>query len=157
MTASCPPDADQTPQGEEPFIEEIVHGSAVAYCGRAVLILGASGRGKSALCLDLISKGASLVADDRTHVYATPEAVLVDAPATIKGKIEARGVGILRGLAAGPRPLALVVDLDQDEVARLPSIYTSSRFGICLPLLYRVTSSHFSAAILQFLSHGRSA
>ena len=51
MTA---PDADLT----------ILHASTVAIAGRGLLILGASGAGKSALALSLIALGAMLVADE---------------------------------------------------------------------------------------------
>ncbi|MFQ5437976.1 MAG: HPr kinase/phosphorylase, partial [Paracoccaceae bacterium] len=44
----------------------IVHAGAVAFDRRAVLILGPSGSGKSSLALELMSRGASLVSDDRT-------------------------------------------------------------------------------------------
>ena len=41
-----------------------LHASAVAIEGRAVLITGPSGSGKSGLALDIIALGARLVADD---------------------------------------------------------------------------------------------
>ena len=37
---------------------------AVAWCGRGILLLGAPGSGKTALCLELLAAGAYLVADD---------------------------------------------------------------------------------------------
>ena len=137
-------------------IEEILHASSVAYRGRALLIMGTSGAGKSALALELMSRGAELVSDDQTLLRAAPEGLMADAPEAIKGRIEARGVGILNADATGPRPLALAVDLDQDETARLPEFYTFTRLGVTIPLLYRVPYPHFIPALLQFLAAGRS-
>ncbi len=64
------------------------HASCVAYGGRGVLILGASGRGKSALALRLMALGAVLVADDRTDLCREGDSVMARAPDAIKGMIE---------------------------------------------------------------------
>jgi ABC-type lipoprotein export system ATPase subunit len=45
---------------------ETLHASCVAIAGRAVLIEGPSGSGKSDLALRLIDRGATLVSDDST-------------------------------------------------------------------------------------------
>ncbi|MFN3389305.1 MAG: HPr kinase/phosphorylase, partial [Allosphingosinicella sp.] len=47
-------------------MSETVHASCVAIGGRAVLIAGRSGSGKSDLALRLIDRGARLVSDDYT-------------------------------------------------------------------------------------------
>ena len=139
----------------EPQTVDILHASSVSYRGRALLIMGASGTGKSALALELMSRGAQLISDDQTLLHATPEGLMADAPDTIKGRIEARGIGILNATPAGPKPLALAVDLDRDETARLPEFYTFTRLGVTIPLLYRVPYPHFIPALLQFLTAGR--
>jgi len=132
------------------------HASCVAYDGRAVLILGASGRGKSALALKLMALGAQLVADDRTVLTRQDMRVMADAPPNIRGRIEARFVGILNGRPAGASPLRLIVDLDQTEIDRLPPQRSKNLMGIALPLLHNSDTSHFPAAILQYLKAGRS-
>jgi serine kinase of HPr protein (carbohydrate metabolism regulator) len=98
---------------------ETLHTSCVAIGGRAVLIGGRSGRGKSDLALRLIDRGASLVSDDYTLVRRVEGRLLASAPETIKGKIEVRGVGILEFPAERDVPVGLFVDLDVDP-ARLP-------------------------------------
>jgi HPr kinase/phosphorylase len=123
----------------------------VAVAGRAVLIRGASGAGKSALALRLIALGAGLVADDRTRIWRAGAQVMADAPDTIRGLIEARGVGILHLDATGPVPLALVVDLDARAEARLPPQKTTILAGFHLPLIENAPSAHFPAAILLYL------
>ena len=47
---------------------ETVHASTVATGGRAVLLSGPSGSGKSDLALRLIDRGFTLVSDDQTIV-----------------------------------------------------------------------------------------
>ncbi len=47
---------------------ETIHASSVAIDGRAVLITGPSGSGKSDLTLRLLDRGFSLVSDDQTLV-----------------------------------------------------------------------------------------
>ncbi len=96
-----------------------VHASCVAIGGRAVLIAGASGRGKSDLAMRLIDRGAHLVSDDYTVVTRAGGRALASAPPTIAGKIELRGVGLVDLEPARDVPVALIVDLDA-EPERLP-------------------------------------
>ena len=98
---------------------ETVHMSAVAIDGRAVLIGGLSGKGKSDLALRLIDRGARLVSDDYTIVRRVGGRLVASAPATIAGRIEVRGVGILEFPHEEDVPIGLVVDLDR-EAERLP-------------------------------------
>ena len=122
--------------------------------GRAALIRGAAGRGKSGLALQLVAMGAGLVADDRTRLWRAGAQVMADAPDTIRGRIEARGLGILRLPAAGPQPLALVIDLDRDETDRLPPPRETRIKGVTLPLVHGSAHAHFPAAILLYLRYG---
>ncbi len=139
----------------------VLHASCVAVNGAGVLILGASGRGKSGLALQMMALGAGLVADDRTvlHMVASPDRprLVADAPATLRGRIEARGVGILHAAACGPCQIALIVDLDSPETDRLPPMRQMALLGVTLPLLHMVDTVSFPAAILQYLEHGRYA
>lgn len=136
---------------------EILHASSVALGGRGVLILGASGSGKSSLALHLMALGATLISDDRTiATRSSDKGVLLTAPAPIFGRIEARGVGLLRAEAIQNVPLALVVDLDTAEGERLPSHRSIAVLGQDFPLLHNGGPLHFVPAILQYLKAGRS-
>jgi HPr kinase/phosphorylase len=126
----------------------------VAHSGRAVLIRGASGRGKSGLALELLALGAGLVADDRTRLWLAEGRIMADAPATIRGQIEARGMGILSLPAVGPQPLALIVDLDTESAERLPPLTHADLLGQSVPLVKKADHAHFPAAILLYLIHG---
>ncbi len=74
---------------------ETMHASTVAIEGRAVLITGASGSGKSDLTLRLLDRGFTLVSDDQTIVKKTGTKLCASAPPIIKGKLEIRGIGIV--------------------------------------------------------------
>lgn len=98
---------------------ETLHASTVAIDGRAVLIAGISGAGKSDLALRLIDRGFTLVADDQTIVQKRGDRLFVSAPASIRGKLEIRGIGIVPMPVTEDVPLALAVDLTSD-LQRLP-------------------------------------
>lgn len=127
------------------------HASCVAVGSRAVLILGASGSGKSGLALSLMAYGATLVADDQTQISSRNGVLLADAPETIKGRIEARFVGIVTAETVSQVPVVLIVDMDKQEKVRLPPSRAMFLLGESVPLLHYSETPHFSAAILQIL------
>ena len=114
---------------------ERVHASAVAIGGRAVLIGGRSGTGKSDLALSLIDRGAILISDDYCDLKRVEGRARASAPATIIGKIEMRGVGIVELETVQDVPVALFVDLDHAP-ERLPEPgETRALAGIAVPVV----------------------
>ena len=140
----------QTPQSD------ILHATAVADpAGRGLLILGPSGSGKSALAWQLLAIGARLVADDRTVVTAGDDGLTLSCPPTIRGLIEARGIGLLRAETVTQAPLVLAVDLGRDESDRLPPRREIVLLGHRIDLVLGPVTAHFSAALLHYLAWGR--
>jgi len=117
-----------------------IHGTVVALDGRAVLLLGPSGSGKSDLALRLIGSGWMLVADDRVVLSRRSE-VLVAAPSpSLAGLIEARGLGLCRMPFLDEAEVALAVRLvAQDAVERLPEAAFETLLGVSIPLIKLVS------------------
>ncbi len=133
---------------------ETVHATCVSWQGKAVLITGHAGAGKSTLGLQLMALGCGLIADDRTVLEASDGQVFARCPPTLTGLIEARGIGILTAGAAPSATVHLVVDLDQTEAERLPPRRYNTVLGCNLPLIWRVEGAQFAPAILQILKSG---
>jgi HPr kinase/phosphorylase len=133
----------------------IVHGSAVSVAGRGILILGASGAGKSALALALAGRGAALVADDRVVLSRRGNALVARAPEAIAGMIEARGIGLLRLPAVPEAVLALAVDLDRPPSARMPQPVTITYMGISIELIFGREVPNLDIALTIIVQNGR--
>jgi serine kinase of HPr protein (carbohydrate metabolism regulator) len=113
-----------------------LHATCVQLGGVGVVLLGASGVGKSDLALRLIDAGALLVADDQLCVESG-EAGLLGRPAeNLAGLLEVRGLGILRLPYCQISLLGLVVELDSARrPPRLPEHLTHRLLGNDLPCL----------------------
>jgi len=132
-------------------VAQPLHATAVAQWRpgtgwRAILISGPSGAGKSDLALRLIGRGWRLVADDYVHVFASGAALYVTAPETIRGRIEARGLGIVDACVQGVVRLVLAVDLVESAPERLPDPEMRSLAGRSVP---RLRLSGFEASAVE--------
>jgi len=134
---------------------QTLHASCVSVGGAGVLLLGAAGRGKSGLALQLMAHGAALIADDRVILTRTGGDVVATCPPALSGLIEARGIGILQAVPGGAAPLRLVVDLDQVETTRLPPKRSCDLLGLSFDLVFGGAAPHFPAAVMQYLKAGR--
>jgi HPr kinase/phosphorylase len=136
----------------------LVHATAIAIDGRAVLLRGPSGAGKSDLALRLIDAGARLVADDQVELRRAGGRVLVRAPAALAGLVEVRGVGILRLEPLREAALAMCVDLvPSAEVERLPEICCEDVLGLAVPSIAISPFEASAAAKLRFALRAFSA
>lgn len=98
----------------------LVHGTTVDLAGLGVIILGASGMGKSDLALRLIDGGALLVSDDQSWLSLRHGALWARAPETIAGLLEVRGQGIVPCATKAATCLSLAVELVNEVPARMP-------------------------------------
>lgn len=99
----------------------LLHGTCVEINGKAVLITGQSGFGKSSVALQLIDRGAMLVADDQTLISFIDGMLVALPPPTIRGLLEVRGVGLISYPYQEKSPLFLSVEICDDEsYERLP-------------------------------------
>lgn len=111
-----------------------VHGVCLDVLGMGVIITGDSGSGKSELGLELISRGAGLVADDVVDIYRIgPDTLQARCPNLLRDFLEVRGLGVLNIRTifgeTSVRPnknvrliihLASVRHVDQAPLERLP-------------------------------------
>lgn len=86
--------------------------TGVAIAGRAVLIEGPPGSGKSSLALALIDRGAVLIGDDGVSLDRRGERLHASPAPAIAGKLEVRNLGLLSYPTAADLPVALIVRLD---------------------------------------------
>ena len=94
------------------------------------------------------------MSDDRVILQRDGNHLIARAPETIRGLIEARGVGLLDAAPLDRAQVALVVDLDETESERLPQRRVVTLLGSDVPLIHRIDGPHFAPAILQILKAG---
>lgn len=109
--------------------------TCVAMEGRALLIEGVPGSGKSSLALALIDRGAALVGDDGVMVDARDGTLLASPHPNTAGKLEVRNVGIITVPALGAVPVALVVRLDPMAPRFIAAAESTVIAGCPLPLV----------------------
>lgn len=118
-----------------------IDGVAVAIDNQAVLLRGPSGSGRSDLALRLIDEGAKLISDEQVELHREGDRLLVGVPAvmpgTLKGVIEARGVGLISVPHVNRFvELAWVIDMaDAADIERMPAADVAEYLGVSAPLL----------------------
>jgi HPr kinase/phosphorylase len=108
----------------------LIHATCICVNGRGVLIRGPSGSGKSDLALRCLATAPSavvpmpavLVADDQVLLTVTNGALVATAPASIRGLLEIRGIGIVTLSSVPYCNVVLVADLQTPDtvIERLP-------------------------------------
>ena len=112
--------------------EQLVQASAVSVGGRALLIEGKPGSGKSSLALALIDRGATLIGDDGVRLVRDGDSITVTPPPNIAGKLEIRGVGIV-DLPITEAPLALILAIDPDAPRYPEDLPMRDILGVPIP------------------------
>lgn len=145
------------------------HGVYMDIYGLGVLLIGASGIGKSEIGLELISRGHRLIADDMVELARQGAEIIVGrSPESLRYHMEIRGLGILNirelyGAAAitDAKRLSLIVEMmpwDQlvDEDRVLGEESTTDIHGIKLPkVLLRIRPGRSMAVLVEVATRNR--
>lgn len=131
------------------------HASCVDFDGKGVLILGASGSGKSSLALACISLGAVLVGDDYVDLSSQANQIVAARPPNIAGLIEVPRVGVLNCAFIERTFLALAIDMSQAEVDRLPPQRSIHLENCEIPLIYGADIPYLHSVAYQLVTAGR--
>jgi hypothetical protein len=109
--------------------------TAVAIAGRALLLTGAPGTGKSALALELIDRGAQLIGDDGVLLHQAGAQLLASPPPTTRGLIELRNLGLFALPVAEQVPVALALHFTHDAPRHVEAPDSLALHGCQVPLL----------------------
>lgn len=109
--------------------------TCVAIGGRALMIEGPSGSGKSSLALALIDRGARLVGDDSVLLEVRENRLLARPHPETRGLIEVRNLGLIEMAVCDAAPVALVVRLDEAAPRYIEAPETIAIAGIALPMV----------------------
>ncbi len=149
--------------------EDFVHGSLVIIDGVGVLIIGASGVGKSEAVIELIQKGHSFVSDDSVIIKRIGNHFVGFSPEITKNILEARGLGLIdiksvygEKTVKGRTSIDLVIELVKDEEKHFDRLGNENHFynilggkikKVLIPVrLGRNTASLIEVAISLFIS-----
>lgn len=109
--------------------------TCVAIDGRAVLVEGPPGTGKSALALALIDRGAVLVGDDSVLLELNGARLLARPHPNTRGLLEVRNLGLIPFPCADFAPVALVLALDSQAPRYIENAEALTIAGAELPLV----------------------
>lgn len=109
--------------------------TCVAIGGRAVLIEGPSGTGKSSLALRLIDRGGELIGDDSVLLEARHGRLFAQPHPNTRGLMEVRNLGVLPFACRDEAPIALALSLDREAPRFVDSPGRITLLGVDLPHL----------------------
>lgn len=109
--------------------------TCVAIAGKALLIEGPPGSGKSSLALALIDRGAVLVGDDGVVLEPRGGRLLVHPHPNTRGLLEVRNLGLLPFPTLDEAPISLILVLDPAAPRFVETAEIATRAGVTLPLL----------------------
>lgn len=144
---------------------ETCHATCIARRGRAALLRGPSGSGKSDLAFRFLEtySDAWLIADDQVILSGEDSCVYASAPNALKGLLEVRGLGIVsRAVPADTKlfPVALIIDLTPRHVLpRIAEPEFETVIGVDIPVIplaaFEVSAPQKLALALETIGNGR--
>ena len=120
---------------------QIRQASCVIIDGRAVLIEGPPGSGKSSLALALIDRGAILVGDDGVTLDVREGRIWASAPPNIAGLLEIRNIGLV-SLPIGEGPVCLSIHLDRAAPRFVEEAQQREICGLQVPAISLFPGTH---------------
>ena len=108
--------------------------TGVAINGRALLIEGVPGLGKSSLALALIDRGAVLIGDDAIELVQKDGTLIAAPPPNTAGLIEVRNIGLVE-LPTTRGPVAIILQLESDAPRFPMDVRTREMAGMSVPVL----------------------
>lgn len=137
-------------------MENLHQATAVAINGRALLIQGPPGCGKTSLALILIDRGANLIGDDGVALSDSHGTLMAAPPTATDGLIEIRNVGIIKRNAARA-PVALILDIVSEAPRYIEDTLTADLMGHEIPCLQFSLLGPADAIRAEYAlrSHGR--
>ena len=116
-------------------MSQLHQATCIAIQGRAVLIEGPPGSGKSSLALALIDRGAMLIGDDGVTLKQHGGRLLASPPPNIAGLLEVRNLGLLPYPVCSEVPVALVLRLTPDAPRFIDQARQTAVADTPLPLI----------------------
>ncbi|MDN3645960.1 HPr kinase/phosphatase C-terminal domain-containing protein [Pontixanthobacter aestiaquae] len=113
---------------------EIRQAAAVAIGGKALLIEGPPGCGKTTLALSLLDRGASLIGDDGVALTTNDGALIASPPPNTSGLIEVRGVGLIERPSI-IAPVSLILAITPDAPRYIERADTIAILGHDIPII----------------------
>ena len=109
--------------------------TAVEVAGRAIMIEGEPGSGKSSLALALIDRGAILIGDDGLMLERRDNRLFASPHPNTRGLMEVRNLGLIAMPVAEEKPVALTIQLDNNAPRFIEAAQSVDRFGVNVPLV----------------------
>ena len=109
--------------------------TSIAIGGRALLIEGPPGSGKSSLALALIDRGAVLIGDDSVLLETQQGRLVAHPHPNTRGLLELRNLGLITLPVCEAAPVAVVLLLDKGAPRHVEGPEQAERGGVAVPML----------------------